>query len=107
MNQRTTALHVEGTPIRLNENFISLTDMCRGFKGDSTLIADWLRNRNTLEYVKTWEQINNPDFNYGEFAIIENKSGLNTFKVSAGELVEACGVCCLQVSKGRYGDLKK
>jgi hypothetical protein len=56
-----------------------------------------------LEYIKTWEQINNPGFNYGEFAIIENKSGLNTFKVSAGELVESCGVRCLQVSKGRYG----
>jgi hypothetical protein len=78
MNQQANTLQVEGTAIRLNENFISLTDMCRGFKGDSTLIADWLRNRNTLEYIKTWEQINNLNFNYGEFAVIENKSGLNT-----------------------------
>ncbi|MEK7253613.1 MAG: KilA-N domain-containing protein, partial [Bacteroidota bacterium] len=89
--------------VRLTDNYICLTDMCHGFKGDSMLISDWLRNRNTLEYLKTWEQINNPDFNYGEFAIIENKSGLNTFKISAGELVESCKVQSLRVSKGRYG----
>ena len=103
MKNQTTKLEIEGAEIRLTDNFICLTDMCNGFKGDSTLIADWLRNRNTLEYIKTWEQINNPNFNYGEFAIIENKSGLNTFKVSAGELVETCNVACLKVSKGRYG----
>jgi hypothetical protein len=103
MKTENSTLLIEGEPVRLTDNFICLTDMCKGFKGDSTLIADWLRNRNTLEYLKTWEQVNNPDFNYGEFAIIENRSGLNTFKVSAGELIESCNLQCLKVSRGKYG----
>ena len=43
---------------------------------------DWLRNRNTLEYIGIWEKIYNPNFNYGEFAIIRNQAGLNRFKIS-------------------------
>ncbi|MCC6724475.1 MAG: KilA-N domain-containing protein [Saprospiraceae bacterium] len=103
MNQRTTSLHVEGTSIRLNDNFISLTDMCKHFPRGTNLLSDWLRNRNTLEYIKTWEQLNNPDFKTSEFAGFENQAGLNTFHVYAGDLVETCSVRCLQVSKGRYG----
>ncbi len=103
MKSKKETLLVEGHSIRLRNNFISLTDMCKGFPSGSMMIPDWLRNRNTLEYIKTWEQLNNPDFKYGEFAMFENRSGLNTFKVSAGELIKTSGVKCLQVSKGRYG----
>lgn len=46
---------------------------------DVFFITDWLRNRNTLEYIGIWEKVYNPDFNYGEFAIIRNQSGLNGF----------------------------
>jgi hypothetical protein len=46
-------------------------------KDGEFFVTDWLRNRNTLEYIGIWEQINNPYFNYGEFATIRNKSGLN------------------------------
>jgi KilA-N domain len=70
---------VENTEINIlqeNENdFISLTDMLKG-KDGAFHIADWLRNRNTLEYIKVWEEMYNPDFNYGEFATIENRAGL-------------------------------
>ena len=45
----------------------------------------WLRNRNTLEYVGIWEKIYNPNFNYGEFAIIRNQAGLNRFKISVND----------------------
>lgn len=103
MKNEKSILLVENTNIRLDDNFVCLTDMCQSFPAGSTLISDWLRNRNTLEYLKTWEQLNNPDFNYGEFAVFENRSGLNTFKVSAGELIEKCNIQSLQVSKGRYG----
>lgn len=42
-------------------------------------------NRNTLEYIGIWEKIHNPDSNYGEFAIISSKSGLNSFKIRVKE----------------------
>ena len=66
------------------EDYICLTDMLRAKDGDF-FITDWLRNRNTLEYIGIWEKVYNPDFNYGEFAIIRNQSGLNSFKISVKE----------------------
>ena len=57
-------------------DFISLTDMLRAKDGDF-FISDWLRNRNTVEFLGIWESINNPNFNYGEFAIIKSQAGLN------------------------------
>ncbi len=97
---------VEGTEITILNNdeqdFISLTDMLKNKDGEFH-VSDWLRNRNTLEYIKVWEEMNNPDFNYGEFATIENRSGLNGFKVSAKELIEKCNISCIKSTTGRYG----
>ena len=68
--------------VQINEeDYICLTDMIKAKDGDF-FITDWLRNRNTLEYIGIWEKVYNPDFNYGEFAIIRNQSGLNSFKIS-------------------------
>ncbi len=72
-------------------------------KDGDFFVTDWLRNRNTLEYIGIWEQINNPDFNYGEFAIIRNKSGLNNFKVSVKEFVAKTNAVSLKAKAGRYG----
>ena len=66
-------------------------------------ISDWLRNRNTLEYIGIWEQVNNPNFNYGEFATIRNKSGLNSFKISVNEFVQRTNAISLNAKAGRYG----
>lgn len=66
-------------------------------------ITDWLRNRNTLEYIGIWEKFNNPNFNYGEFATIRNNAGLNNFKISVKEFVERTGAICIQAKAGRYG----
>lgn len=52
-------------------DFISLTDMTANFKEGSGLIGKWITNKNTLEYLGTWEKINNPNFNYPEFGVIE------------------------------------
>lgn len=67
-----------------DKDYISLTDMLKAKDGDF-FISDWLRNRNTVEFLGIWEQIHNPDFNYGEFATIRNQSGLNSFKISVKE----------------------
>jgi len=75
----------EITVISVNENdYISLTDMIKAKDGDF-FISDWLRNRNTVEYLGIWEKIHNPDFNYGEYAIITSKAGLNNYKISVKE----------------------
>ncbi len=85
-----------------SEDYLCLTDMLRAKDGDF-FISDWLRNRNTLEFIGIWESINNPNFNYGEFAIIKSQSGLNSFKISVRELIERTNVISLQAKAGRYG----
>lgn len=85
-----------------DNDYISLTDMVKAKDGDF-FISDWLRNRNTLEYIGTWEMMYNPNFNYGEFAIIKEKAGLNNFKISVKELVMRTNVICLTAKTGRYG----
>ena len=69
------------------EDYICLTDMIRAKDGDF-FVADWLRNRNTLEFIGIWEKVYNPSFNYGEFAIIKSQAGLNRFKISVKEFVD-------------------
>ena len=59
-----------------DEDYISLIDMLKSKDGDF-FISDWLRNRNTIEFLGIWEEIHNPNFNYGEFAIIKSYAGLN------------------------------
>ena len=66
---------------RHEQDYISLTDMLKAKDGDF-FISDWLRNRNTVEFLGIWESIYNPSFNYGEFAIIKSQVGLNSFALS-------------------------
>ena len=76
------------TIIEVNkQEYISLTDMLKAKDGDF-FISDWLRNRNTLEFLGIWESIYNPNFNYGEFATIKSQAGLNSFKISVKAWVE-------------------
>ncbi len=85
-----------------NEDYICITDMIKAKDGDF-FVTDWLRNRNTLEFLGIWEQVYNPDFNYGEFATIKSKSGLNNFKISVKEFTEKTGAISLSAKAGRYG----
>ncbi len=85
-----------------NEDYISLTDMLKSKDGDF-FISDWLRNRNTLEFLGIWEELHNPNFNYGEFAIIKNQSGLNSFKISVKEWVSKTNSIGVIAKTGRYG----
>lgn len=85
-----------------NEDYICITDMLKAKDGDF-FISDWLRNRNTLEYLGVWEKLYNPNFNYGEFATIRNQAGLNSFKISVKEYVAKTDAIGLQAKAGRYG----
>lgn len=83
-------------------DYISLTDMLRAKDGDF-FISDWLRNRNTIEFLGIWERINNPGFNWGEFAIIKSQAGLNSYKISVKEWVQKTNAIGLRATAGRYG----
>ena len=101
-----TKITVKDTEINVlkvnGEDYICLTDMLKAKDGDF-FITDWLRNRNTLEFIGIWEKVYNRDFNYGEFAIIKNQSGLNSFKISVKEFVARTNAISLQAKAGRYG----
>ena len=93
---KITIKDTEVTIVQVDKtDYICLTDMIKAKDGEF-FVTDWLRNRNTLEYIGIWEQVNNPDFNYGEFATIRNKSGLNNFKISVKEFAERTNAVGLQ-----------
>ena len=72
-------------------------------KDGDFFVTDWLRNRNTLEFIGIWEKVYNPNFNCGEFAVIKSQAGLNRFKISVKEFVERTNAISLQAKAGRYG----
>ena len=103
---KNNKINVQGVEITVLQKdtfeFISLTDMIKAKDGDF-FISDWLRNRNTIEYIGIWESINNPNFNYGEFAIIKSQAGLNSYKISVKEWVEKTNAIGIKATTGRYG----
>ena len=89
--------------IQINdEDYISITDMLKSKDGDF-FVSDWLRNRNTIEFLGIWEEIHNPNFNYGEFAIIKSQAGLNSYKISVKEWTEKTNAIGIISKAGRYG----
>ena len=101
---------VQDIPITVSEadidDYICITDMATA-KSDSSRAADviknWLRNRNTLEFLGTWEQIYNSDFKVVEFDHFKAEAGLHTFVLSASEWIDKTNAIGLFVKKGRYG----
>ena len=103
MAKKTRTITVLNEQIRVTEeDYISLTDMLKSKDGDF-FISDWLRNRNTVEYLGIWERVHNPDFNYGEFAIIKSQAGLNSYKISVKEWVAKTNAIGLRAKAGCYG----
>lgn len=100
-------MRVQESPITVvteNEtDFISLTDMTSTFKEGSGLIGKWITNKNTLEYLGVWEKINNPNFNYPEFGVIEQEAGTNRFMMSVGQWLDRTNSSGMIVKPGRYG----
>jgi hypothetical protein len=109
MSRKTASkstIKVKGMPITVIReeagDYISITDMLRAKDGDF-FISDWLRNRNTIEFLGIWESVFNPNFNYGEFAVIRGQAGLNSYKLSVKEWVEKTKAIGLRATTGRYG----
>jgi len=102
-NQSTTIL-VKGTAIRLQSDFISLTDMCSGFDSPSdTLLERWLRQKYTVEYIGKWEMLHNPGFKPAEFEVLFSQAGSNTFYLSVSKWVGATAAIGIISKKGRGG----
>lgn len=84
-NTKRSTLQVKGSAVAVlsddRQDFICLTDIARYKDAERTdyLISNWLRNRNTIEFLGIWEQLNNPGFNPIEFDGIRMQTGLNSF----------------------------
>ena len=70
-----------------NEDYIGLTDMLKAKDGEY-FFSNWLRNRNTVEFLGIWEKLNNPAFNCVEFDIIKSQAGLNSYRLSVKEWMQ-------------------
>ena len=99
-------INVQNTQITVikinNDDYISLTDMLKAKDGEF-FFANWLRNRNTIEFLGIWEKLMNPDFNCAEFDIIKSQAGLNRFRLSAKEWMEKTHAIGIISKAGRYG----
>ena len=102
-------LDVKGTTIAVvsqkGDDYICVTDIARYKDNERTdyIIQNWLRNRNTIEFLGIWEQLNNPDFNPIGFDGIRNQAGLNSFILTAKRWIESTGAIGLISKPGRYG----
>ncbi len=97
-NTNITIINVDGN------DFISLTDLAR-YKSDdpNAVIANWMRNRNTIEYLGIWEQLYNQNFKPTEFEGFKMQAGLNAFTLSPKKWIEATDAIGIVAKSGRYG----
>ncbi|MEA3450198.1 MAG: KilA-N domain-containing protein [Patescibacteria group bacterium] len=103
----TKQIIVQGTKISLllrpdNNDYISLTDMAKKF-GDDVLIYQWMRNRNTVEFLGIWERMHNSDFKGLEFETFKKQAGMNSFSLTPKKWAKATGAIGVISKAGRYG----
>lgn len=100
-------IEVKGIVVTISErgkdDFISLTDVARGFQGSHSLIEKWIRNKGTIEFLAVWEQLNNQDFNKLQFEEIIREAGTGKFSMSAKQWIERTNAIGIFASAGRYG----
>lgn len=103
-------LNVKDTEITIisveEKDYISLTDMANAKENESRaadIIKNWIRTRYTLEFLGTWEQINNPNFKVVEFDHFKSQAGLHNFVLSVSEWIEKTNATGIIVKKGKYG----
>lgn len=110
MTAKIKQIIVNEFPITINmfkeDDFICLTDMAKAKEGENRsadIIKNWLRNRGTIEFIGTWEMINNPNFKVVEFDHFKKEAGLPTFVLSVSQWVEQTGAIGIVSKSGRYG----
>lgn len=100
-------ISVDGTDITIltiqEDDYISLTDMVKNIDNGLVLIGNWLRNRNTIEFLGIWEEMYNPEFNSLEFDGIRIEAGLNRFSLSVKQWTERVNAKGIVAKAGRYG----
>jgi len=87
------------------EEFISLTDMAKFRDSERTnyIIQNWMRTRNTIEFLGLWEQLRNPNFKSIEFDAFRNESGSNSFTLTPKKWIETTNAIGIISKSGRYG----
>lgn len=103
------SIHANGTEITVlssgdDNDYISLTDIAK-YKSDAPddVIKNWMRNRDTLEFLGLWEQLNNLGFKPVEFDGFRNQAGSNAFTMSPKKWIEGTGAIGMISKPGRYG----
>lgn len=106
---KKSKVDVQGTAVSIvsrgSEDFISLTDIAKYKNPDHAddVIRNWLRNRNTVEFLGVWERLNNPAFNPVEFDGIRIQTGLNSFTLTPKQWIEKTLAIGIVSQTGRYG----
>ena len=103
-------LVVRGTEVSIQWNmerddYISLTDIAKVKDSDNPryIIQNWMRNRNTIEFLGVWESLYNPNFNRVEFDTFKSQAGLNSFVMTPQKWIEATSAIGIVSKAGRYG----
>ena len=103
---KNRSITVQGSDVsiatRHELDYISLTDMLKKF-GDDSILYNWLRNRNTIEFLGIWEQLYNSNFKPIEFERFRSQAGLNSFALSPKKWIEATGAIGIYAKAGRGG----
>jgi len=87
-----------------DNDYISLTDIARYKSDDPTAtIQNWLRNKDTIEFLGLWEQLNNPNFKHLEFEVFKNAAGANVFTLAPKKWIESTNAVGIISKSGRYG----
>jgi hypothetical protein len=102
-------IHAKGVDIGIyttdfENEFISLTDIAK-YRSDEPrdVIKNWMRNRNTLEFLGVWEKLHNPNFKQVEFDLFRSEAGLNSFTMSPTKWIEGVNAIGIASKAGRYG----
>ena len=103
-------IHAKGIDIGIyttdfENEFISLTDIAKYRNVDDPrfIIQNWMRNRNTIEFLAVWEILHNPDFNRVQFEAVKNEAGLNRFVMTPTKWIEQMNAKGIVSKSGRYG----
>lgn len=103
---KSLKINVQGVEISIkdfnNQDYICLTDISKGKEGEDH-IKNWMRNRNTVEYLGIWENLNNPNFKSVEFDTFRSEAGLNSFSLTPKKWVENTNAIGIHSVSGKYG----